>query len=234
MRTAPARAFLVAASLTLLSVASAEDVMAPQAMPEALNREAASRPSSALEAEITALLSRYAEAYSRQDYAAVLGFWDRDDPDVFYIAEEIDPPMRGWKLIDAYFARPGVVDGIRYEYDKVRADLLAPDLAIATYNMRFDLKVKNMNPMAGFDRVVAVFRRRNGEWKFARYVEAPQAPMTMVRKFGRTAKTVTPERQKEVLKTIQTMQEEAVPADFADWLEAQADQARAPASGQRQ
>lgn len=223
MHFAPTRIFFILASLALAAVASADDALGPQAMPEALNREAAARPGSGLDAEIGALLTRYAEAYSRQDYAAVLGFWDRDDPDVFYIAEEIDPPMHGWKLIEAYFARPGVLDGIRYEYDDIRAQLLAPDLAIATYDMRFDLKVKNMKPMAGFDRVVAVFRRKGGEWKFARYAEAPQAPMTMVRKFGKTAKTITPERQKEVLKTIQTMQEEAVPADFEAWLAAQED-----------
>lgn len=222
-------ALLTLACLTLLSgyassaTPDATDALAPpQAMPEALNRDAAAQPATSLDAEISALLTRYAEAYSRQDYAAVLGFWDRDDPNAFYIAEEIDPPMHGWKLIEAYFARPGVLDGVRYQYSNVRAQSLAPDLAIATYNMRFDLKVKTMKPMSGFDRVVAVFRRKGGEWKFARYAEAPQAPMTMVRKFGRTAKTVTPERQKEVLRTIQTLQEEAVPADFEAWLEAQA------------
>lgn len=226
-------AFLAVTCLSLLSAitygaaaastnaAASTDEMPPQEMPDALNREAAAKAASALDAEISALLAAYTDAYSRQDYPAVLGFWDRDDPNAFYIAEEIDPPMHGWKLIEAYFARPGVLDGVRYEFSNVRAQLLAPDLAIATYNMRFDLKVKGMKSMAGFDRVVAVFRRKAGEWKFARYAEAPQAPMTMVRKFGRTAKTVTPERQKEVMKTIQTLQEEAVAPDFEEWLKSQ-------------
>lgn len=29
--------------------------------------------------------------------------WDQDDPYAFYMAEEIDPPMHGWKTIRADF-----------------------------------------------------------------------------------------------------------------------------------
>lgn len=93
----------------------AGDDMQPQEMPAALVKAAEGRTQSALDAEITAFLARYADAYNRQDYKALLELWDREDPDVFYIAEEIDPPLQGWKLIDAYFARPGVLDGIRRE-----------------------------------------------------------------------------------------------------------------------
>lgn len=193
----------------------------PQAMPAALNRAAAAGGDTALAAEINAFLDRYAALYNRQDYAGLLELWDRQDPDVFYMAEEIDPPMHGWKLIEAYFARPGVLDGIRNEYTNVRARYLAPDIALATYRLRFDIKVRNMKPLSGFDRVVAVFRRRDGEWKLAAYAEAPQAPLTMVRKLAKSSKTLTPEQQKELLRTLQTLQEESVPADFGAWLEAQ-------------
>lgn len=193
--------------------------MPEQAMPAALTRAAAERPASALDAEITAFLAAYADAYNRQDYRSLLALWDRDEANVFYMAEEIDPPMHGWKLIDAYFARPGVLDGIRNEYSGVRAHELAPDLAIATYRLRFDIKVKGMKPLSGFDRVVAVFRRRQGEWKMVAYAEAPQAPLTMVRKLGRNSKNMPPEKLQELLRAIQTLQEEAVPADFEGWLQ---------------
>lgn len=194
------------------------DAVVPQEMPASLNQAAAAQAESALDAEITAFLTRYADTYNRQDYAALLKLWDRQDPYVFYMAEEMDPPMHGWPLIEAYFARPGVLTGIRNEYSGVRAHYLAPDLAIATYRLRFDIKVANMKPLSGFDRVVAVFRRKEGEWKLAAYAEAPQAPLTMVRKFLKTSKTLSPEQQKELLKTIQTLQEDAVPADFEVWL----------------
>ena len=197
---------------------AADDLVVPQEMPAALTKTADGRAETALDAEITAFLARYADAYNRQDYAALLDFWDRQDPNAFYMAEEIDPPMQGWKLIQAYFARPGALQGIRNEYSNVRAHYLAPDLAIATYRLRFDIKVMNMKQLSGFDRVVAVFRRKDGEWKMATYAEAPQAPLTMVRKFSKTSKSLSPEQQKQLLKTIQTMQEDAVPADFEEWL----------------
>lgn len=203
-------------------VPGADGLSVAQSMPADLNRAVMERKVSGLDAEIRELLARYAAAYNRQDYAALLELWDRDDPDVFYIAEEIDPPMHGWELIEAYFNRPGVLDGIRCRYSEVVANLLAPGLAIATYKLHFDLKVRNMKAMSGFDRVVAVFRRRPDGWKMARYAEAPQPPMTMIRRFCEMAGEIPAERQRDLLRSVQTLQEMAVPDDFAAWLDRQA------------
>jgi ketosteroid isomerase-like protein len=176
---------------------------------------------SSLDQEITAFLARYADAYNREDYKALLGMWDQDDPYAFYMAEEIDPPMHGWKTIRAYFSRPGVLDGIRNEYSNVRAHYVAPDVAVATYRLRFDIKVKNMQALSSFDRIMAVFRKKNGEWKMIAYAEAPQAPLTMIRKALKTSKSLDPAQQKELLRTVQTLLQDAVPPDFDEWLEKQ-------------
>jgi ketosteroid isomerase-like protein len=178
----------------------------------------AEAPRSPLDGEITAFLARYAYAYNRQDYDALLALWDTDDADAFYLAEEVDPPLQGWQSIREYFARPGVLDGIRNEYSQVRAHYLAPDVAIATYRLRFDLKVRGMKPLSSVDRIVAVFRRKDGEWKMAAYAEAPQAPLTMVRKALGTSKSLDAGQQKELLRTVQSLLEDAVPADFDQWL----------------
>jgi ketosteroid isomerase-like protein len=159
-------------------------------------------PEESLNAEIQAFLDAYAAVYNRQDYPALLALWDRDDPGVVYMAEEIDPPMHGWGKLTAYFnPKPGVqvLDGIRNRYSEVRARYLAPDLVLATYRLDFDIKVKNMRPMTSWDRCMAVLRRRDGQWKFVAYGEAPMAPLTMVRR----------------------MLEKAVPADFDDYLRQQ-------------
>lgn len=176
---------------------------------------------STLDQEITAFLARYADAYNREDYAALLGLWDQDDPYAFYMAEEIDPPLHGWKTIRAYFARPGVLDGIRNEYSNVRAHYIATDVAVATYRLRFDIKVKGMQALSSFDRIMAVFRRKDGEWKMIAYAEAPQAPLTMIRKALKTSKSLDPAQQKELLRTVQTLLQDAVPEDFDEWLEKQ-------------
>jgi ketosteroid isomerase-like protein len=138
-----------------------------------------------LSRELQSWLDAYADVYNRQDYPALLQLWDRDDPDVIYMAEEIDPPMHGWGKLNAYFnPKPGVqvLDGIRNRYTEVRARYLAPDLALATYKLEFDIKVKGMKPMSSWDRVMAVFRRKDGQWKMLAYGEAPMAPLTMVRR----------------------------------------------------
>jgi ketosteroid isomerase-like protein len=152
-----------------------------------------------LSRDLQSWLDAYADVYNRQDYPALLRMWDRDDPDVIYMAEEIDPPMHGWGKLNAYFnPKPGVqvLDGIRNRYTEVRARYLAPDLALATYRLEFDIKVKGMKPMSSWDRVMAVFRRKDGQWKMVAYGEAPMAPLTMVRR----------------------MLQEAVPADFDQYL----------------
>jgi ketosteroid isomerase-like protein len=178
------RLWLVLVTMNLLGVAMADDSKQP------------------LSGEIQAWLDVYAVAYNRQDYAALLQMWDRDDPEVIYMAEEIDPPMHGWGKLNAYFnPKPGVqvLDGIRNRYSEVRARYLAPDLALATYKLEFDIKVKSMKPMRSWDRVMAVFRRKDGQWKMVAYGEAPMAPLTMVRR----------------------MLQEAVPEDFDDFLQQQ-------------
>jgi len=152
-----------------------------------------------LSAEIQAFLDTYAKAYDRQDYDALLGMWDQDYPHPIYMAEEVDPPMHGWQRIRAYFnPKPGftVLDGIRNEYSDVRANYLTDDLAIATYKLRFDIKVKRQKALSSWDRVMAVFRRKDGQWKLTAYTEAPMSPLTMVRK----------------------MLQEQVPDDFSDYI----------------
>lgn len=155
-----------------------------------------------LSAEIQAFLDTYAEAYNQQDYERLLSMWDGDYPYPVYMAEEVDPPMHGWSRIRGYFnPKPGftVLDGIRNEYTDVRANYLTPELALATYELRFDIKVKRQKPMSSWDRVMAVLKKKDGEWKLLAYAEAPMAPLTMVRR----------------------MLQDAVPDDFDDYLREQ-------------
>jgi ketosteroid isomerase-like protein len=150
--------------------------------------------------EIQAFLNTYAEAYNRQDYEKLLTMWDQSNPDPIYMAEEINPPMHGWSVLKAYFnPKPGVqvLDGIWNEYTDVRAHYLADDLAVATYKLNYHIKVKRAKAMSGWDRVLAVFRKHDGEWMLSAYAEAPMSPLTMVRKMMENA---VPEEFEEHLK----------------------------------
>ncbi len=216
-RIAPAGATLLLVALLTGCATTPHDSATGLTPEQSIPMEAAGAQTT-LDQELTAFLVRYADAYNREDYVALLNMWDQDDPYAFYMAEEIDPPMHGWKTIRAYFSRTGVLDGIRNEYSNVRAHLVAPDVAVATYRLRFDIKVKTLPPLSSFDRIMAVFRKKGGEWKLIAYAEAPQAPLTMIRKALKTSKSLDKTQQKELLRTIQTLLEDAVPADFDAWL----------------
>ncbi len=155
-----------------------------------------------LSAEIQEFLDIYAKVYNEQDYDTLLGMWDQDYPHPIYMAEEVNPPMHGWQRLRAYFnPKPGftVLDGIRNTYTDVRANYLTPDLAIATYTLHFDIKVKRQKALSSWDRIMAVFRKKDGQWKLTAYAEAPMSPLTMVRK----------------------MLQGQVPEDFPDYIKTQ-------------
>jgi len=143
-----------------------------------------------LSRDIQAFLNDYAETYNGQDYATLLTMWDQEEPDPIYIAEEVNPPMHGWNRLNAYFnPKPGaqVLDGIWNAYSDVRAHYLAPNIAIATYELHYHIKVKRQKAMSSWDRVMAVFRKKEDGWKLVAYAEAPMSPLTMVRKMMENA-----------------------------------------------
>jgi ketosteroid isomerase-like protein len=179
-----------------------------------------------LNGEIEAFLARYAELYNRQDYPALLGMWDQESPNPIYMAEEIDPPMHGWNVVRAYFSPPPqfpVLEYIRNEYTNVKAHAVAPDVAVATYRLRFDIKLRGKPAVSSWDRVMAVFKKRDGQWKITAYTEAPMAPLTMVRKM--TQKSDMPEAERQaLLQQILAMLQKQVPGDFEAWQKSPAAQ----------
>jgi ketosteroid isomerase-like protein len=177
-----------------------------------------------LTAEIEQFLARYAELYNRQDYAGLLAMWDRESPNPIYMAEEIDPPMHGWNVINAYFKPPPqfpVLEAIRNEYTRVKANLVAPDVAVATYRLRFDIKLRGKPAVSSYDRIMAVFRKRDGAWKLTAYAEAPMAPLTMVRQMTQKSDLTEAER-KALLDQVRTLLQKQVPPDFAAWQQTEA------------
>ncbi len=151
-------------------------------------------------AEIEAVLRKTEEVWDKQDYSALKQLWDTDDDQPFYGPEEWeDGLVVGWSDLERYWNPvPGkkILVGIRNRYSNVRAKLLSDDLAVAVYDLRYDMQVIGQKPMGGFDRIMAVFRKKPDGWKYTAYMEAPLNPMTMIRK----------------------LYQESVPDDFQDYL----------------
>jgi hypothetical protein len=137
-------------------------------------------------AEIEELLERYRSTWDSQDFARLAELWDTDDPSPYYLPEEWVPGfITDWDALRRYWEPvPGrvVIEAIRNVYSNVSAKLVAPDVAVATFDLRYDLKVVGQTPTGGEDRVLAVCVRRDGAWKFAAYAEAPLNPVALVRR----------------------------------------------------
>jgi len=181
-----------------------------------------------LAAEITAFLDDYALAYNNQDYRTVKSMWS-DDGNPIYMAEEVPFPLYGKSRMDNYFNPvPGrrILDGIYNEYSQVRAKFVAPDVAVATYRLDYDIKLIGMPASNGWDRVMAVFVRQDNGWKLSAYTEAPMGPATMVRKMMKAVPAETDAEKADYATTkatIKKLTEATVSEDFAEFLAARKD-----------
>jgi len=181
-----------------------------------------------LAAEITAFLVEYEEAYNNQDYRAVKSMWF-DDGNPIYMAEEVPFPLYGRDRMDNYFnPRPGkrILDGIDNKYSKVRAKYIAPNIAVATYRLDYDIKLIGMPAAHGWDRIMAVFIKDGDNWKITAYTEAPMGPATMVRKMMQAQPARTDEEKaaySTTKATIRSLSEGGVSPGFDDFLEQRKD-----------
>jgi len=175
--------------------------------------------------EITAFLKEYAAAYNNQDYRAVKQMWAADGNPI-YMAEEVPFPLYGKDRLDSYFNPvPGkrILEGIDNRYSEVRAKLLSPDFAVATYRLDYDIKLVGMPASHGWDRVMAVFARGANGWKLSAYAEAPMGPATMVRKMMKSMPAETDQQKADYATTqatIKKLGEAGVSPGFAEFLEA--------------
>jgi len=150
--------------------------------------------------QITAVLAQYQALWDTQEYARLAELWDTEDPLPIYVPEEWTAgAITGWDAVTRYWDPiPGtvVLQAIRNVYSNVTAKLVADDVAVAVFDLRYDMKIVGQPPTGGNDRVMAVFKRREGQWRFSAYIEAPLNPVALVRR----------------------LYQESVPADFQDYL----------------
>lgn len=178
-----------------------------------------------LAADITAFLAEYEKAYNNQDYKSLKSMWHADGNPI-YMAEEVPFPLYGKSRMDKYFNPvPGkkILEGIDNKYSEVRAKYVAPDVAVATYRLDYDIKLAGMPAVGGWDRVMAVFVKTEEGWKLSAYAEAPMGPATMVRKMIKAHPAKTDEQQADyatTLETIKALTQAGVSEGFAEFLAA--------------
>lgn len=138
-----------------------------------------------LHAEIEAVLNVTKSIWNSQEFHRLKEVWDADDPEPWYVPEEIETPFRSWPEIDRYW-NPGrkVLDAFRWDFSNLHVKSLAPDLALALFDHFYELKVAIGRPQpatAGFDRVITLFRKKPEGWRHILYAQCPLGPEIYVR-----------------------------------------------------
>lgn len=141
-----------------------------------------------LHAEIEAVLRRTAEIWNSQEFGRLREVWDADDPEPWYVAEEISEPFRSWPEIENYWSPKGprVLDAFRWAFSDLRVKSLADGLALALFNHFYEYGVTvpgrpAQPPLAGEDRCLALFRKGSAGWRHILYAQCPQGPESYLR-----------------------------------------------------
>ena len=136
-----------------------------------------------VEAGVTAVIEETAERWNSQDYSSVLGLWDPNEPYPTYLAEEQAQWFIGWERLREYLDPPRpnpIVEAIREEMYNIKVKQIAPDLAVAVWEMHFEMKTIGSNPIGEEVRVSAVLRNTPDGWRYIHWAESPKTAMVYI------------------------------------------------------
>jgi len=172
--------------------------------------------------EIIELINETKQIWDTQNYSDLKTLWDTDDKNPLYIPEErVDFPT-DWKSLEKYWDPiPGrkILEGIRNDYSNIIIKLISDEVAIIVMDLHYDLKIINSNPLSGFDRVMCVVVKKDGQWKYSAYIEAPMNPMSQVYLMWKKSEINDDPEYFDTYLQLLNLYEKAVPKDFEDYLD---------------
>ena len=137
---------------------------------------------------IDELLKTTRSIWNSQQFDRLKEVWDANDPEPWYVPEEIEIPFYSWPELENYWnpGEPGskVLKGFRWDYSNLRVKELAPDLAIAIFDHFYEIQVSfgpQQDPIAGQDKVLTLFRKTKDGWRHILYAQCPQSPENYLR-----------------------------------------------------
>ena len=171
--------------------------------------------------EILDLIQETKRIWDTQNYSNLKSLWDAEDNNPLYIPEEkVDFPT-DWNSLERYWNPvPGkkILDGIRNDYSNIKIKLISKEVAIILMDLNYDLKVINSQPLSGFDRIMCVVVKKDGDWKYSAYIEAPMNPMSLVYLMWKNAENKNDPEYFDTYLQLLNLYEKAVPDDFSDYL----------------
>lgn len=126
--------------------------------------------------ELVPLIERYVSYSEGMNFEGKRGLWDRDEPAPLLMPEEAAEPLVGWAAIDAYWSKSRVVmTSLKSRTANHRCRLLAPNIALVTYDMRWVATLASLPrpPIAADVRVTALLRKKPEGWRYFHLMEGP-------------------------------------------------------------
>jgi hypothetical protein len=154
-----------------------------------------------LQSEIEAVINDMAGRWAANTWTTIpTDLWDLKEPMPMYLAEEQEGWLIGWDQVNAYFEpkRAGFMQAANYEASNVQARLIAKDLAVATWNIYWQMKLRPTEAIGEKLRASGIFRKTATGWKFIHYGESPKSPSVYIDELYRDR--VSPEFRERVEK----------------------------------
>jgi len=135
---------------------------------------------------ITAILTDYVDRWNEYDADGMVSYWDQEDDNLIYVAEELDA-LRGWKALEGYFrgSDPETTAHL-ITFRDVTARLIAPDVIQAFWHMNWNVFFTTerlyQKPIGGEVRATALLRKKGDDWKFFHWIESPLASLIQLKR----------------------------------------------------
>lgn len=139
---------------------------------------------------VTGILTEYVERWNAYDADAMVTFWDQEDENLIYVAEELDA-LRGWSALEGYFrgSNPDTTAHL-ITFRDVTARLIAPDVIQAFWHMNWNVFFTTerlyQRPIGGEVRATALLRQKGDAigpgWKFFHWIESPLASLIQLKR----------------------------------------------------
>ncbi len=143
--------------------------------------------------EIESLVAEYVAASAGMRFEAKRALWDLDESSPVLQPEEIPQALIGWPAIDDYWAGTrGSLSELHSRYRELVHWRLAPDLAVASYSLRWRATLRDSaisSPLAADTRVTLLLRRRPPGWRIFHHVESALSLRTVATRLERRAAT---------------------------------------------
>ncbi len=140
--------------------------------------------SPAVRTEVVAVIERMSAMFTDRTGPRPITLFDRTDPAPQYLAEEESDWLIGWDALEWYFETPernAAVQAMDMTPSNIRVRSLAPDLALATWDIFAQMKFRRGPPLGEKLRANAILRRTAEGWRFIYYAEAPKSALAYVR-----------------------------------------------------